>query len=140
MRLFGHPIHVMLVHFPVALWPAHEGLHLFASRLPAGAAATVGFCLLAVGTLLGWLAAIFGLSDLVALQREHDPSRLSKGITHAIVNGSTLIGFSVIAVSEYSVFPAIVHGPGFLTGEAVLLVAMFAGNYFGGAVIWHRPA
>jgi len=128
----------MLVHFPVALWPAHEGLHLFASQFPAGAAATVGFWLLVVGTALGWLAAIFGLTDLVALSQENDPPRLSKGIIHAVVNGSTLIGFTVIVALEYSAFPAIAHGGGFLAGEAVLLVAMFVGNYFGGAMIWPR--
>ncbi len=140
VRILGHPVHVMLIHFPVALWPAHECLHLFASHLPSGAATSVGFWLLVVGIAFGWLAAIFGLTDLMALWRENDPPPLSNGVIHAFVNGSTLVGFTVILVLEYSVFPAIAHGVGFLTGEAALIIAMFVGNYFGGAVIWHRPA
>ncbi len=128
----------MLIHFPVAFWPAHACLHLFASQLPAGAAASVGFWLLVVGTAFGWLAAIFGLTDLVALWGEPDPPRLSNGIIHAIVNGGTLVGFTVVLVLEYGAFPAIAHGAEFLAGEAALIIAMFVGNYFGGAVIWHR--
>ncbi len=139
MRILGHPGHVMVVHFPVALWPAHECLHLFASHLPAGAAASVGFWLLAAGTALGWLAALLGLSDLMELAREND-ARLSNGLIHAIVNGSVLVGFTAILALEYRAFPAIAHGPGFLAGEAALIIVMFAGNYFGGAVVWSRPA
>lgn len=138
MRILGHPGHVMLVHFPVALWPAHEGLHLFTPRLPAGAAASVGFWLLVAGTALGWLAAILGLSDLVELRQKND-ARLSNGIIHAIVNGSVLVGFTVILVLEYRAYPVIAHGAGFLTAEAALIIAMLAGNYFGGAVVWPRP-
>ena len=138
MRILGHPLHAMLIHFPVALWPAHEGLHLFASHLPAGAAAKVGFWLLVVGTALGWLAAIFGLSDLIALGRENR-AQLSNGLIHAIVNGSTLGGFTVILIMEYGAFPAIAHGAGFLTGEAALIIVMFVGNYFGGAMVWSQP-
>ena len=140
MRLLGHPVHVMLVHFPVALWPAHAGLQLFAAWLPAGAAVTVGFWLLAAGTALGWLAAIFGLTDLADLWAENDPSRLTAGIVHALVNGTALLGFTAILVLEYRVYPTIQHGAAFLAAEAVLLAAMFAGNYFGGAVIWRQPS
>ena len=87
---------------------------------------------------LGWLAAIFGLSDLMALGRENR-AQLSNGLIHAIVNGSTLGGFTVILILEYGAFPAIAHGAGFLTGEAALIIVMFAGNYFGGAMVWSQP-
>jgi uncharacterized membrane protein len=136
MRLFGHPVHVMLIHFPVALWPAHEGLHLFASRLPAGVAATAGFWLLVAGTGLGWLAAFFGVSDVVEMWSEGPSPALKNALIHAGFNGSVVAGFTVISVLEYRVFPSIAHGPAFLIAEAVLLLLMFAGNYFGGAVVW----
>ena len=28
MRLFGHPIHPMLVHFPIALWTVAAGAYV----------------------------------------------------------------------------------------------------------------
>ncbi len=106
--------------------------------LPTGAAAIVGFWLLAAGTALGWFAAMLGAVDLVALWQKHDRSLMSNGLIHGAVNGSALLGFTVLLALEYGTFPAIAHGAGFLSGEVALLIAMFTGNYFGGAVIWSR--
>lgn len=136
MRLLGHPVHVMLIHFPVALWPAHWLLHVFAGRLPAGVGPVAGFWLLTAGCVLGWLAALAGAADLLALSRENDERRLNTGLVHAAVNGSVLVGFTAIAALEYAAYPAIAHGAAFLGGEAALLIAMFAGNYFGGSLVW----
>jgi uncharacterized membrane protein len=138
MRLFGHPVHVMLVHFPVALWPAHTALHVFASQLPAGVSAVAGFWLLVGGVGLGWLAAGFGAADLLEIWRAGDYSRLNSGITHAAINGAVLLGFTCLLAVEYSSYPEIRHGAGILATEAALLVAMGVGNYFGGAVIWPK--
>lgn len=139
MRLFGHPVHVMLVHFPVALWPAHALLHLFASRLPAGVSAVAGFWLLAGGVILGWLAALLGVSDLLALWRTAERSRLNSAIVHGALNGSVLVGFTCLLALEFPNYPEIAHGGGFLATEVTLLVAMAVGNYFGAAVIWAKP-
>lgn len=136
MRLFGHPVHVMLIHFPVALWPAHAGLHFLAGRLPPGVAGIAGFWLLVAGTGLGWLAACFGLSDLLAIQRAGQSRRLSYALSHGLVNGTVLTGFTAVAVAEYPHYPAITHGPGFLAIEVALLVGLFIGNYLGGEVVW----
>jgi uncharacterized membrane protein len=130
----------MLVHFPVALWPAHACLHIFSAQLPSGAAATVGFWLLLVGTILGWLSAFLGLGDLLDLRRKNKLSQLSNGLIHALVNGVVLNGFTAILALEYRAFPAISHGGAFLIGEVALLLAMGLGNYFGGAVIWGARA
>jgi uncharacterized membrane protein len=140
VRLLGHPVHVMLVHFPVALWPAHLSLHLLATRLPDGAAVAVGFWLLVAGTGLGLLAALAGLSDLVILAQAGDRDRLRHGLTHAVINGGTLAGFTVLTALEYASFPSIRHDAGFLSVEAALLGAMAVGNYFGGTLVWPKPA
>ena len=136
MRLLGHPVHVMLIHFPVALWPAHWLFHVFAARLPSGVAAASGLWLLAAGCVLGWLAAFFGALDLLELWRVSDARKLKSAFVHAVVNGAALLGFTVLAALEYGAWPSIQHGAGFLAGEAALLVAMFVGNYFGGAIVW----
>ena len=126
----------MLVHFPVALWPAHAGLHAFAAQLPAGVSAIAGFWLLAAGTALGWLAALAGAADLLGLWREQDKPRLASALPHGLINGSVVTGFTVLFAMEYAHYPAIAHGAAFLAVEAGLIFAMFAGNYFGAAVIW----
>jgi uncharacterized membrane protein len=137
MRVLGHPVHTMLLHFPVALWPAHWALHLFAMRLPPGIGA-VAFWLLAAGTGIGWVAALCGAADLLGIWREGDAARLTTGIIHGSVNGCVLAGFTCLVAEEYSRYPAIAHGAPFLVAEGALLAAMFAGNYFGGTLVWRR--
>lgn len=136
MRLFGHPVHVMLVHFPVALWPAHLVLHGFASRLPPGVAAVGGFWLLVGGTTIGWAALACGVMDLVALAQANDRGRFRSAAIHGVVNGLVLVGFTALAILEYGSYPDIVHSTAWLAGESALIGAMFAGNYFGAKTIW----
>lgn len=136
MHFRGHPLHVMLIHFPVALWPAHAALHGFSHQLPAGVAGAAGFWCLAAGTGLGGLAAGCGLVDLLGLQREGDSRRLRDGLWHALFNGTVLVAFTGILAVEYPSYPAIAHGPGFLGFEVLLLVVLGCGNYFGGEIVW----
>jgi uncharacterized membrane protein len=136
MRLFGHPVHVMLVHFPVALWPAHTALHAAAGWLPPGVAAIAGYWLLVAATALGWLAAFCGTLDLIEIACVKDERGLRSGVVHAVVNGVVLVGFTVITAFEYRDYPAIAHGAGGLAAEIALLVAMGVGNYFGAKIIW----
>jgi uncharacterized membrane protein len=138
MRVLGHPVHTMLLHFPVALWPAHWALHVFAARLPASAG-LVAFWLLVAGTGIGWLAAFCGAADLLGVWREGDAGRLTKGIIHGSVNGCVLACFTCVVAGEYSVYPSIAHGSALLSFEGALLAAMFVGNYFGGALVWRNP-
>ncbi|HWA87764.1 MAG TPA: DUF2231 domain-containing protein [Opitutus sp.] len=139
LRFLGHPVHVMLIHFPVALWPAHFALHVFAHILPAAVSAIGGFWLLAAGTILGWLAAGCGALDLFAIWSSPDDGSRRPATIHACVNGSVLAGFTILAALEYNHYPAIQPTAAFLAVEAVLLLAMFVGNHFGGDVVWRDP-
>jgi uncharacterized membrane protein len=140
VKLLGHPLHPMVIHFPVALWPAHALLHVFSGRLPPGVAAVAGFWVLAAGTTAGWLAAYLGALDLKDMVNECDPRRLRTGLVHAGVNGLVLVGFTAILALEYARYPRTGHGAGFLAGEFALLAALGLGNYFGGELVWGRPA
>ncbi len=101
-------------------------------------AGIVGFWCLAAGTGLGWLAAGCGLSDLLSLQREGDDHRLRDGLWHALLNGTVLVAYTGILALEYPHYPAIAHGPVFLGLEALLLVTLGAGNFFGGEIVWRK--
>ena len=136
MRLRGHPVHVMLIHFPVALWPAHAALHIFDQHLPAGAAAVAGFWCLAVGTVTGWLAAVCGASDLFAWPPNPEPARWRAACWHLALNGTVLTGYTLLAALEWSRYPAIAPGRGLLGFELVLLATLGVGNFFGGEIVW----
>lgn len=138
MDIRGHPVHVMLIHFPVALWPAHAALHFFSPSLPAGVAGVAGFWCLVAGTGLGWLAAGCGLLDLLGLQREGDSRRLRDGLWHALLNGTVLVAYTGLLALEYPHYPTITHGPAFLGLEVLLLAVLGAGNFFGGEIVWRK--
>ena len=138
MRIFGHPVHVMLIHFPVALWPAHAGLHFASGYLPAGVAAVAGFWLLAVGTAVGWAAALCGASDLIGLSKDGETVRLRLGLKHGLINGVVLLGFTGVSAAEWPRYPNIAHGVGFLGAEVALLILLTAGNYLGAEIGWRK--
>ncbi len=138
MNLRGHPVHVMLIHFPVALWPAHAALHFFSPPLPANVAGIAGFWCLVAGTGLGWLAAGCGLLDLLSLQREGDRRRLRDGLWHAMLNGTVLAAYTGLLAFEEPHYPAITHGPVFLGLEVLLPIVLGAGNFFGGEIVWRK--
>ena len=128
----------MLIHFPVAFWPVHWAFHVAGSALPPGVAGIAGFWLLVAGCGFGWLAAFAGLADLLGLSRDSDPAKLRLGLWHAGINGTALMAFSALAFAEYAAYPKISHGAGLLVAEAIVLAAMFVGNYFGGAIVWRE--
>jgi uncharacterized membrane protein len=128
----------MLVHFPVALWPAHWTLHLLADRLPPGVAGIAGFWLLAAGTGIGWLAVICGASDLVAIASREEPRLLNSVLVHGAVNGTLLLAFTVLLGMEIMRYPEISHDRAYLLVEGGLLGALAVGNYLGGRIDWRR--
>jgi uncharacterized membrane protein len=135
MRLFGHPIHVMLVHFPIALWPAHAAVHAFSSHLPDGSE-LVAFWLLVAATALAWLAMICGAVDLMSLALAPGRPSFRLGLIHAAINGTVTIAFTLLLAMENAAYPNIHHGHGVLLVELGLLILMFVGNFFGGAIVW----
>ncbi|GGI90258.1 DUF2231 domain-containing protein [Legionella impletisoli] len=81
MSIAGHPIHPMLIHFPVAALLgliATDLTFLFTHQFFW---AKAGFWLLVVGTLGGALSSLIGLIDLLTVTRIR---RLITGWCHAI--------------------------------------------------------
>jgi uncharacterized membrane protein len=139
MRILGHPVHVMVIHFPIALWPAHWMLHVFAAALPQPAVGLIAFWLLVVATGLAWLAALAGAVDLFELLGTADAPTRRRAWWHAGVNGTATAAFTGLTLLEYASYPQIRHGSLFLVAEAVVLAVLTVGNYFGGELVWRAP-
>ncbi len=69
MSVAGHPIHPMLIHFPVAFLLGLVGTDLACFFLAEPFWARVGLWLAGLGSLGGWLAGLVGLVDLVSVPR-----------------------------------------------------------------------
>jgi uncharacterized membrane protein len=84
VKLFGHPVHPMLIVFPLGLLATaviFDILYL-ATRNPV--LATVSFYMIAAGAVGGLLAAIFGLIDWLALPNNSRAKNI--GLWHGIGN------------------------------------------------------
>ena len=136
MRLFAHPIHTLLVHFPIAFWTLAtfcDGLAVlgFMDAWRAGA------ILIGLGVSMGAIAMIPGLIDLAKLPSEAEKS----GLTH--------IAFMLTAWCFYfgSLFlhiedKALSHEPDLsaLILSIIGFCCLMIGGFFGGELVYRHGA
>lgn len=133
LRLAGHPIHPMLVHFPVALWTL--GIAADAGGLIAGQAWwwQLGFGCQALGVLAATLAMVAGLLDYATLPRDHPAQNTA--VAHMLVMGSAWLCF--LASLALRGPPRGTPSPLMaLVAAAVGFVAMAAGGWLGGRLVY----
>lgn len=135
MKILGHPVHIMLIHFPSALFPMDfvcSVLYFYAGEPPFAYAA---FYALAGGVLLGWLAAVFGLFDLVKVSSGH-PAALKKALVHGGINFVVITVYTLFAYAVFKNYPQLpVVSPLLLLVKAGLLACLVVGNYLGGSLV-----
>lgn len=135
MKLFGHPIHIMLIHFPSALLPMDFVCSLLANYSSNSSFTDAAFFAQAGGVMLGIVAIITGAFDLIGVA-EDKPLALKKALIHGGINGTVILAYSVLAFRGYKNFPDLVpDGSILLIVKACLVTFMMAGNYFGGSLI-----
>jgi uncharacterized membrane protein len=136
MKLFGHPIHPLFIHFPTALLPMDLALSILSNVRGDASFATAGFYCLAAGALTGFAAMLTGLLDLLQIPKENKAAWAS-GLYHGFVNGCIMLIFAVIAWRAWQQYPQL--GPattGVILVKSILILALFAGNYIGGKLIY----
>src|SRR5688572_21006171 len=92
-KLFGHPIHPMLVVFPLGLLATAVVFDILYLSSANRAFPTVSFYMIAAGVIGGLLAAIFGLIDWLALP--NNSRARSLGAWHGIGNVVIVVMFAV---------------------------------------------
>jgi uncharacterized membrane protein len=133
MRLFGHPIHPMLVAFPLALlvlapvWDGIAWLGIMAEARTAGY-----FCTLA-GLVGGALAVITGFVDLVKIPQSK-PGAVRVGLAHASCALIALC-FSGTAIA-FRGGVAAAPGVGVLVLEAAGALTLLATGWLGGHLVF----
>jgi uncharacterized membrane protein len=64
MRIFGHPIHPMLVHFPIAFWTVAVGAYVWAAAGASEVVAIIAKFANSAGLIIALLAMFAGLFEL----------------------------------------------------------------------------
>lgn len=139
-KLRGHPIHPMLIPFPVALWVFSLVADIIYVWRDNPAWGWIAFYTLAAGNLGAILAAPFGIIDYFAI-REQKARRI--GAWHARLN---LLAFILFAASFYL---RTTRGAALIAGSLTVPLALSilgaasvaVSGWLGGALVYkHRVA
>lgn len=135
MKLFGHPIHFMLVHFPTALLPMDLVCSIVAYNGGSSTFLLAGLYAATGGVLMGWLSVISGCFDLVPAIRKK-PKTIGRIITHGAINTSVILIYTVMILIRHKNYPDSHPDSAILLLTKGFLVSfMITGNFLGGRLV-----
>src|SRR5690242_13896946 len=91
-KLFGHPIHQMLIVFPLGLLGMSVIFDIIRILGGTPGLATASYYMIAAGVISGLLAAVFGLVDWLAIPAGTRAKRV--GLWHAVGNVVVVVLFA----------------------------------------------
>lgn len=133
LRLAGHPLHPMLVHFPVALWTLSVAMD--AGGLITGREVwwTAGFACQALGLLTAVPAMAAGAFDFASLPRGHPGT--DTAVAHLTAMSLAWLLYLASAALRGLPGPEAPPGPAIIAGFAGFL-ALAAGGWLGGRLVY----
>jgi uncharacterized membrane protein len=135
-KWLGHPLHPILVHMPMAVWPAALVFDLL-SRAGIGGNAMVrtSFFAIGVGLAVALLAVPTGIVDWSGIKPEKPAWKL--GLWHMVLNAVVLILFAinfVLRLGTYREMSSVSGAPLILSIAGTLL--LFVSAYLGGRMVY----
>ena len=133
-KLFGHPIHMMLVHFHSALFPVSAAFALISLVTHDGALALFNFYIICIGVTLGWFALMFGAIELVQIQELKIPFKIA--LIHGGLNSVWVSVFTILAGVQFNYYPLIpVPSLAQVIIEISIVLMMLYSNLLGGELV-----
>lgn len=136
MKIFDHPVHPLLIHFPTALLPMDLALSVFSFLKNDASFSLAGFYCLVAGVIMGFAAIGTGLIELIAIPKT-DRQALAMGLYHGFINTVIILIFGIIAWKAWQGYPLLEVQT--ITGiifKGILILLLFIGNYMGGRLIY----
>jgi len=93
LRLGGHPVHPMLVHFPVALWTVAAGADITGWIYGWPESWLISFVCQALGVVIAALAMLAGFFDFAAISRDEPAQGVA--VSHLLAMGTAWLLFIV---------------------------------------------
>ena len=134
MKLHYHPPHLILVHFPAALFPMDLACSAIALYKHDPTFNYAAFYALAGGVLIGWLAVLFGFADLVKIPPEKSAAQRT-ALIHGSVNMLMLTGYSVVLFLQWEAGENTYASLPLLLIKGLLLILLISGNYLGALLV-----
>ena len=136
MRLWGHPIHPMLVHFPIVFWTVAVTAYV-ADAAGVEVAAAVAKYSNGAGSILGMLAMIAGLFELRLIDSRSKTMQVATW--HMMVMATAWLCFLLALVLPISTETRIDHSTAQLASIATSVAGfllMSAGGWLGGHLVY----
>jgi uncharacterized membrane protein len=130
-KLFGHPIHQMLIVFPLGLLATSLVFDIVHAVTHNGRWADVAYVMIASGIVGGLTAAIFGLIDWLSIPRGTRAKRI--GALHGIGNVIVVSLFAISWLLRYGHATTPGTGPLILSIAGVALAAVT--GWLGGELV-----
>ena len=133
-RLLGHPIHMMLVHFPMGLWPFGFIFDLIGKFSGQASFAIAAFYCMAGGIAGALGAALFGAWDYLAIPSEHKSWKTAS--VHALLNVIWLMVWVVLWAMRLKQYPEIQPATNLvLVSEAASVLGLMVSAHLGGELV-----
>lgn len=131
MKFLGHPVHPMLVVFPLGLLCTSVAFDILARATSNSTWAITAYYLIGAGIIGGLLAAIPGAIDWWGIPRDTRARRI--GLVHGLGNVVVVLLFAASWLARHS-DPAAVGGMSFALSLIGLAVALITG-WLGGELV-----
>jgi uncharacterized membrane protein len=137
LRLFGHPVHPMLVHLPMGLLLTAPLWDLLCLGRPGGTAvwSAVSDWTLIVGCLGALAAAVAGMVDFAALPTGHPAGRAANCHLYLMLGAVALFGTSVLVRHGH---PTAGATPAVLGIDLAGFALLVAGGFFGAEMVYRH--
>ena len=135
MRLFGHPIHPMLVHFPIVFWTVAAAAYVASAAGVTEPADAVAKFANGAGLVMAILAMLAGLFELRTLDSRSEAMRVATW--HMMIMATVWVCFLVALMLSISTGPD--RATAQLAAVACAVVGfllMGVGGWFGGRLVY----
>ncbi len=133
MRLFGHPLHPMMVHFPVALWSLAT-ISDGATLLGVAPAWPIAWMCTIAGVALALPAMVAGMIDFASVREEAVPVAMR----HMGVMGTAWMAYlASLLIRSDGLAPSATPEPLAMAAGVAGFLLLAAGAWLGGQLVYH---
>jgi len=135
MKILGHPIHIMLIHFPSALFPMDLACSIINHYTGKSGFMEASFYAVEGGALVGWLAMVFGVFDLLKVYQS-ERAVMKYALIHGGTNATVILIYTLLTFIQYKRYPLLEPDTAFLLiVKGLTITFMIIGNFIGGSLI-----
>ena len=135
MRVFGHPIHPMLVHFPIVFWTVAAGGYVASAAGITELTDLVAKLANGAGLTMAMLAMLAGLFELRSIDSRSDAMRVATW--HMMIMATVWVCFLIALMLSMST--GLRHAtarPATVACAVVGFLLMGVGGWFGGRLVY----